>query len=251
MTPGKFQEIEKLYHYTPLKNGLLILLSGKIIMSNPSRMNDINESYRPMYCSGCEIDEAEAEILKYHQRIFTIDDGRIPGFAIPALWGHYADKGMGMCLVFDKLKLTSRLNGKAWSHGEIKYDSVYDSSIIIEGNPKEYIEKNIQNVFFTKSSDWSYEREYRLLCRADVIPVEIDIAHAIVAVIVYRFSDIPREDSPISSVTYRTLMKTLNKMQIPILIFGLSTLNGRYELYDFESNTDGIRWFPYDTKSST
>lgn len=245
MTPERFQEIDKLYHYTSLKNGLLILLSRTMIMSHPSKMNDINESYRPIYCSlENDIEKVEKEIKKYYQSSFTLDDGKTPGFFIPAMWGHYADKGYGVCIVFDRKKLISRIESYGYCYDKVRYNENYDSSILVEGNPQKYIREHINNVFFTKSKDWSYEREYRVICRSNVEPVEIDISDCIVAVIVNNFKDIDCNEQQTNSPTYKTLINRLSGTDIPVLLLNMAPLNGKYELINYEPDINGEIWYP-------
>lgn len=217
MNPEKFRS-KKLYHYTSLTAGTLILLSQKIRMSRQSKMNDINESYRTLYSSDCDIEDVYTEMNKYFQSSFTVDDVHIPGFAIPTMWGHYANRGKGMCLVFDKYKLLSKCNHRGFYHGIVTYSKEYESSIIVERNPKEYFNKNKKDIFLTKSDDWSYEREYRIVCRSECTSVEIDISGCIIAVIVYQFDDIPRGESYRNSLEYKHLVSITKKLGIPVLL---------------------------------
>ena len=244
MTPEIFRNMNKLYHYTSLNSGMLILLSRTFIMSHPSKMNDINESYRPTFSSGCEYKDVETEMKKYFQSSFTLDDGRVPGFAIPAMWGHYADKGRGMCLVFDKRKLLSRIESYGCYYGKIAYDKKYEPSIIVEDNPRQYIRRYIKDVFFTKSNDWAYEREFRVVCRAESKTVEIDLSDCIIGVIVYNFDDMDSGDKVISSPTYKNLVNRIKRMNIPVLALEQDLLNSQYNLMEYESNPDGEYWFP-------
>ena len=52
----------------------------------------------------------EAELRRYQQISFAQDreceDCTYLGFDLHSMWGLYADKGYGVCLVFDKDKLT-------------------------------------------------------------------------------------------------------------------------------------------------
>lgn len=246
MTPEIFCNKEKLYHYTSLNSGLLILLSRTLRMSRPSKMNDINESYRPTYASGCENEEVENEMKKYFQNSFTLDDWRVPGFAIPAMWGHYADKGRGMCLVFDKRKLLSRMKSSGYCQGKVCYRRNYDSSIKVKKDPQQFIKNNINKVFFTKSKDWAYEREYRVVCRSEKHAVEQDISGCIIAVIVYCFDDMTSGDKVVSSPTYKDLVNRIKRMNIPVLVLEQDLLNSQYVLLGYESNPNGEYWFPED-----
>lgn len=247
MNPEKFHSIKKLYHYTSLTTGTLILLSQKMRMSRQSKMNDINESYRTLYSSDCDIEDVYAEMNKYFQSSFTLDDGLTPGFAISPMWGHYANKGKGMCLVFDRRKLLAkfnRINRSGIYHEIVSYVKKYDSSIIVKGNPEKYFSENYKDIFFTKSDDWLYEREYRIVRRADCTSLEVDISGCIIAVIVHQFDDISRGDTPLNSQAYRSLVNQAKGLNIPVLLLCPNTLNYQLELTD----NDNIRWYPEQEK---
>lgn len=242
MTPEKFDEIEKLYHYTSFEKGLLIILSRTMIMSHPSKMNDINESYRPLYCNyGNDIEEVEKELKKYYQSSFTLKDGKTPGFVIPAMWGHYADNGKGICIVFDKKKLISRIESYGFHHGIVNYHESCNSSILVEGDPQKYFRDNMSTVFFTKSKDWEYEREYRVVCRSENTLVEFDLTDCILAVIVHKFDDI-KDVNLNQSATYKSLVRRLKVINIPVLSLDWSSLDMQYELKDYETMPETIYW---------
>lgn len=243
ITPEGFRHIKKLYHYTSFNTGLIILLSKMLRMSPLSNMNDINESYRMLYSSGCDISDVESEMKRYFQSSFTIDDDFLPGFALPAMWGHYADKGKGVCLVFDMHKLLKRFRQEIFFHGAISYyDGPYDASIIVEDNPQEYCIKHYQNIFFSKSADWAYEREYRLVCRSEDDLVEIDISDCIIAIVVNQFDDISRYDTFLNSPRYRSLVCQAKKQEIPVLVLGNRILSSNITLTDGYGNN----WYAAD-----
>lgn len=242
MTPEKFNEIEKLYHYTSFEKGLLIILSRTMIMSHPSKMNDINESYRPLYCNyGNDIEEVEKELKKYYQSSFTLKDGKTPGFFIPAMWGHYANKGEGICIVFDRKKLISRFEQYGFFHDAVIYHEDYNSSILIEGEPKKFIRENIKKIFFSKSKDWEYEREYRVVCRSEKTPVEFDLTDCILAVIVHKFDD-TKDVNLNQSAIYKSIVRRLKVINIPVLSLDWSSLDMQYELKDYETMPETIYW---------
>ena len=68
------------------------------------------------------------ELKEIKQLSFSIDYKRTQGFDIPAMWGHYANKGQGICLVFDKSIIDSLTKDKSnFCSGRIKYtqDTAY------------------------------------------------------------------------------------------------------------------------------
>lgn len=119
-----FIETEKLYHYTSFENALKIIAAGKLRYSRLNGLNDINEAYRVECVDTCgqvsssDYDQDFACISKgvisralrnFRQISLSMDKEEKPGFAILPMWGHYAQKGKGVCLVFDKKKLLSKL----------------------------------------------------------------------------------------------------------------------------------------------
>ena len=76
-------------------------------------------------------------MAKYRQISLIKDNVRQQGFNIPAMWAHYAERGRGVCLVFDKKKLLSGL-GKNMRRGKVKYKVKYDPSLIINESSAEF-----------------------------------------------------------------------------------------------------------------
>lgn len=87
------------------------------------------------------------------------------------MWGIYADKGEGVCLVFDKKELEKNPDIANIYPGCVKYDgtqkldscitsySEYAEEVVAE------IRKNVKNIFFHKRKEWEHEQEYRLIKR--------------------------------------------------------------------------------------
>lgn len=67
------------------------------------RLEDIYQKRKEYLCY------AEEEMRKYQQLSFSqdrvVDGGHYLGFDLHTMWGLYADKGYGVCLVFDKENL--------------------------------------------------------------------------------------------------------------------------------------------------
>lgn len=163
-------------------------------MGKLSNMNDINESYRPLSTyiedgKGFEnediLKDAVQELKNYCQTSLSTD-GEYPGFYIPAMWGHYADNGYGVCIVFDKDALIRKLEGKSdFYYKEVVYreEKNFDPNIIISGNPRDYFRENIYDIFFEKSDCWRYEQEFRIISNAAKMPVSIDITGCVMAIV--------------------------------------------------------------------
>jgi len=77
-------------------------------------------------------------------------------------------------LVFDKDKLSQRVVeqfGEKAKIAPINYLPNSSNAVFTEGDSQEavekYIEDNLENIFFTKSLDWEYEQELRILIKEE------------------------------------------------------------------------------------
>lgn len=171
MTAKDFEKIEKLYHYTTFESAWHILTNQTLLFGALPDMNDIYEQHKQIgfnYNSNLELNNLfYKELGKYKQISFTIDDKR-KGFDIPAMWGHYAAKGNGVCLVFDKNKILERISDNLYFHGRITYNKDSNNVIVVNDvhNKKgirPFLDKNKLDIFMSKTEDWSYEQEYRIV----------------------------------------------------------------------------------------
>jgi hypothetical protein len=67
---------------------------------------------------------------------------------VPLMWGHYAGSHTGICLEFDARRAPFATAEK------VKYVSAYPAFDVLKGSYES---------LFTKSADWSYEAEWRLI----------------------------------------------------------------------------------------
>ncbi len=70
------------------------------------------------------------------------------------MWSHYAENHHGICLEFNVANALFR------SAGEVKYHAEYPRWVPCDINDKP---GRVMELILTKSSDWSYEKEYRLV----------------------------------------------------------------------------------------
>ena len=242
---------DKLYHYTSLSSAISILSTSKLLMSNLEGLNDINESYRLLQTyfktgDNAEVTEdrlkaAENELKKYWQASLS-NDKDLPGFAIPAMWGHYGERGFGACIVLDKQILLQNLSPDKYTYNAISYLEDYNGEICIDGDPVEYFKRNKEKIFFRKTKDWEYEQEFRVICRTDKVEdTMIDIKDCIIAVVIWFAKGIDNQnDSCFSSLSYRRLNYLFP--EIPILEGCIS--DNQAILRD----TKGNRWYPEPVK---
>lgn len=220
----RFNNTEKLYHYTSFDNAMSIIATGKLRFSQLCNLNDINEAYRPEFIgfdrtasipdfnkSFSSLDKGviTKAIQKFQQISLSMDTDDNCGFTISPMWGHYAQKGTGICLVFDKNKLISNLNTD--DYGIVQYRTEIDGSIIIPfnniGDCAGYINSHKKEIFFTKTSDWSYEQEFRIVKMSKRKTNRyLNIKNAIIAVIINTSG----EDENILSAKYRSLNALLD-----------------------------------------
>ncbi len=224
-----------------MKSALKILESMTLRFSELNRMNDINESCKSIFyelpplfekeVENFSLDiEIEEEISKYRQISLTMD-GNKRGFYIPAMWAHYANKGDGVCIVLDRKKLLNKIPANI-EHHKVCYSDDYDNNITVPYNgASEYLRVNSREFFFTKTSDWSYEQEYRLFSFDSDIE-DISIEGCVVAVIMLYTDGVRRGESVTKSVDYGIL----NKIAKPIPILQIMQFYGNISLVDENSN---------------
>lgn len=79
----------------------------------------------------------------------------------PTMWAHYADEHNGVCVGFADLSIDS-FPGITMA-GDVNYQAELPVVQYFGEEPQQVAHK----IFFTKSADWGYEREFRLVADAD------------------------------------------------------------------------------------
>lgn len=185
-----FNDTEKLYHYTSFEAGCKILASKELLFGKLQNLNDINESFRQFFYDPKAFNtknEFEKEFAKCRQISLTMDRPNKLGFLIPALWGHYAQKGYGICIVLDKQKIIDQCKKNSFKYGAINYKTDYSPEITIENTdaPQTVFKEKYKPIFFIKTIDWSYEQEYRIITYAhNGEQLKLNIKGAIIAAII-------------------------------------------------------------------
>jgi len=164
----------RLFHFTSFKNGLKILASNKLKFGRFDNVNDIDEVRREYLHS----DFTKKEADKYALICFSLDNQRNRIFSRNSLWGYYADKGNGLCLILNRqsfereyLKLPAE---NRYRYRRVHYIDSFDNVVI------NHDEKDI---FYTKSTDWKHENEIRYLFKS-IGTNYIDISNCIEAVLI-------------------------------------------------------------------
>ena len=205
-------------------------------------MNDIHENDKLSYVdySGSPIKSISSDILdaiscemsKYRQISFTIDDNKHNklGFDLHQMWGIYADKGYGVCLVFDKASLCERID-ETYLSNAVTYDNAVNSFYIANSDDHLSIQQEIQyhaeEIFFYKRKEWEHEQEYRLIKRFPNLMREeyLDYGNALKYIILN--SIIENNDICIFKEMLRCLK--IHAADIPILIYSNGLLE--YSLF--------------------
>ena len=136
------------------------------------------------------------------------------------MWAHYAQTGYGVCLAFDKQKLLKRAQSTYWKPGQVTYSDTHDAHIIIPQDILEYFEQKSQSLLFTKTTDWQYEQEFRILCRKETEGEQkaLSFDNALLAIILNRGRNIQPGNSVMESCEYKALKQLSSN--VPIVELG-------------------------------
>ena len=114
------------------------------------------------------------------------------------------------------------------------------ATIIIDApTPDDFVEKNYKEIFYGKSKDWNYEREWRIIKKcADASKEEyLDIESAIIAVILCNGDATDKSQTAFSTPVYESI-KGLIGNQYPI--FAYESFGGKSLL----KSKDGCQIWP-------
>lgn len=210
-----FMQETHLYHYTSFESAVKIIASGMIMFSKMDSINDINEQNGPDVIGPKDYSHKICKILSNYKQIsLTTDKKGKCGYDIPAMWGHYAQKGKGVCLAFKKkglIKAVKRRNATLYSK-EVDYfytlnpqDFLYEQRY---GTLESFINDKKDILFFHKSKDWEYEQEYRVIS-IKRNPKPLDVRESLVGIILYART----KDELLNSNEYKVLSKIDNRLE--------------------------------------
>lgn len=241
--------MKKLYHYTKFDTAIKILESHSLRFGRLHNMNDIHENDKLSYTdlSGSPInsfpsdvlDAIDCEMAKYRQLSFTADSnlGKL-GFDLHQMWGLYADKGQGVCFVFDRDILCKQMDD-AVLHEAVSYDPAVESFCIAISNDTQSVQQEIhkqtEKFFFHKRKEWEHEQEYRFVKRCPNLKKEEYLNYG--EALKYIILNSVIED--VDCVKFNEIVEKLNSHapKVPILVYGNGLLD--YSLYDIH-RTDTI-----------
>ena len=238
----------KLYHFTSFDAACKIIESRKLLFGKRYRMNDLIESGRitsgRIFTNDLSDGElfAEEEIRRYQQISFVQDrehEGfEYLGFDLHTMWGLYAERGYGVCLVFDKNKL--RLDVGDYSK-DVEYDNYIPAVFECRNKSRAGIEAEIwlrrDELFFLKRKEWEYEQEYRVIRRAKCEKDDeyLDVSWALSFVIICKDKSVEIGESIWAGMQFFALKQLKRKIPILSYVYDLDW----YTLYD-ESAGDPI-----------
>ncbi len=175
----------KLYHYTSLDSFSKIWMSRSLLFSESKGTNDVFESKKILAIDHCTVpyngEKTELEVQghftekfwseldKYKQisLIRDYEDGT-KGYASPMMWGHYAQKGKGICIELESEKINFPIN--RCIHKAVEYTNEVPIINLTDGVDlrteeliRDYIRKNTDTIFFKKHIHWEHENEYRII----------------------------------------------------------------------------------------
>lgn len=245
----RFKEMNRLYHFTNFDAALKIIESGKLRFSKPFNLNDIIESNRVLfqrifseeYIHKHNRLYAENQLRSFQQISFSQDvnneERSVLGFDLHTMWGLYANKGYGVCLVFDKDKLNIPPNDyvNSVTYRDYVYQS-YDFANKSKQGINAELRRNINNIFFTKRKEWENEQEYRIIRKVRNIQQDeyLDISDSLSFIIICKDESLSGLESVFDGLRYKEFSSL--KKSYPILSYEYG-LDG-YTL--FENNMEPI-----------
>lgn len=152
----------RLYMYVTADALFAIIKTGRLKLSHPWKTNDITECLA-QYEVGLRY-----EIKQYGYLCFSADPSS------PAMWGYYAERGNGACLVFDFDVIEVQEDVY-----ELVLDGALDAVHPVYIRKVKYCEQrcphNTQgDEFFCKSKEWEHEQEYRIVFDLDNDSVDVE-----------------------------------------------------------------------------
>ena len=144
----------KLYYLTSEHWAKVILREGRLKLSTVAELNDSFELL------GAKIGESTArKIVKYLHGRLSKRYGLVcmsSTWQSPVMWAHYGDKHKGVCLAFDVM-----------DKGGLEVNYHPERLALPSTRPADLTSDLITQLFTTKSAEWSYEKEYRLIINFD------------------------------------------------------------------------------------
>jgi len=135
-----------LIDFTPRNEDIVKFINEKLVKNRTVRRKEINKNKRDSYRIKNQIAK-QTQDLFYNSGICCFSEVKDNIL----LWGHYADNHKGICL-----KFSSEIAKIGTMTSKVNYKTRYET-------PNFWTEEElvIYHLIFTKSDDWSYEKEIR------------------------------------------------------------------------------------------
>ena len=144
-----------LYLYTSLEGLLKIIETGKLKVSLPWGTNDITE--------GIPKNEQQRHYQTESYGYICMSDI----CSSPAMWGYYAERGRGACLVMDIFWIEHQSQADTWvTQNPEKWTEQLPGKIVkvkYEATRPDF--KTPEDILRYKSPDWKHESEYRYIIK--------------------------------------------------------------------------------------
>ena len=247
LTPNQFNEMSLLYHYTTFDRLDSIIDSKSLWCSKLIGMNDFTEVEKVLFFEEYSENNDELRNLiteKYNtigQISFSQDCKGNKGYAINSMWGHYANKGEGCCLVFDKKRIITEAVRKGYFYSSVKYnkgdtDCSIPPEVKTESDVEKHFKNNWKSIFFNKTTDWKNEQEFRIIDLSfNKNTQDLSIKDSLIGVIFHSICFDPIWNCPI----IRHFTDKLKSMNLLALSYEYSNMFGEdngYKLKDGEGN---------------
>ena len=169
------KKVITLYKYMTVKAAMKVLKSKSLWFQNPNEFNDIFEGrfnteklINPREV-GVPINFAELKptIKKCTSKLSVTCFSSVKDNYL--MWAHYADDYKGICIEFDFIETDFFDNSelefvRKGLSGKVNYSTEFPKITFHEKFLDwTYIQTQIKDAFFTKSVDWMYEKEFRIL----------------------------------------------------------------------------------------
>lgn len=220
---------KRLYHYTTFESFVKIWYSKRLLFGNIKNVNDLLEQSKEasLLGFGLSFEDDKEDLKRVHECLslyrqislsMDIDEERNGAMSL-MMWGHYAEKGRGVCIELD----TSKLDLVDYNAEPIEYVHAIPPTPLFlpvlhtKEEAKAFIEKHLHEYFFIKSDDWEKEHEFRIITNEEN-KKGIDISKAITKIYVAGF-DPSKYDSEGAMPNANLVVRLVNG-EVPVFNFG-------------------------------
>ena len=175
-----------LYHFLRKDHALQAIEKSQLKISDLDKTNDPYEFLTIAFPNR----ELEEGLLKFQKTLAT-NYGVVcfsETYDNPALWGHYADKFMGICLGYEFTR-TDKFRKVSYEPRRLPIEQFSDLIKFLQRNVKsrrlverynhnsyERAREQLLDLMHTKSCNWEYEREWRAWSRKEISENEMYFA---------------------------------------------------------------------------